>query len=148
MKQTTLIKTSDINKKWYVVDAEGQVLGRLATQIATILRGKHKPDYTFNMNNGDHVIVINAEKVVVTGKKFKDKTYYKHSMHPGGLSRTSFETRINLKPEAIIERAVRLMLSKNVQGSNQYRALHVYKGAAHPHQAQNPEVLNFNKGDN
>ncbi|QHX36145.1 50S ribosomal protein L13 [Spiroplasma sp. TIUS-1] len=141
MKQTTLIKSADINKKWWVVDAEGQTLGRMATQIAMILRGKHKADYTPHINNGDHVIVINAEKVLLTGKKEADKYYYRHSLHPGGLHKRNVATERELNPERIVERAVRLMLSKNVQGSSQFRALHVYAGETHPHEAQQPEVM-------
>lgn len=141
MKQTTLIKSADINKKWWVVDAEGQTLGRMATQIAMVLRGKNKVDYTPHINNGDHVIVINAEKVLLTGKKEADKYYYRHSLHPGGLHKRNVATERELNPERIVERAVRLMLSKNVQGSSQFRALHVYSGTEHPHEAQQPEVM-------
>ncbi|ATX70562.1 50S ribosomal protein L13 [Spiroplasma clarkii] len=149
MKQTTLIKTADIAKKWYVVDATDAILGRLSTEVATVLRGKHKPNYTPHINNGDHVIIINAEKVVLSGKKETDKNYYHHSMYPGGLKSRNVKTQRELFPERIVERAVRLMLPKNVQGGNQYRALHVYAGPEHPHQAQNPEVLviNTRKGD-
>lgn len=150
MKQTTLIKTSDINKKWYVIDATDAVLGRLSTQIATVLRGKHKPSFTPNINNGDHVIVINADKVKFTGKKETDKLYYRHSMYPGGLRSRNVKTTRELFPERIVERAVRLMLPKTVQGRNQFRALHVYAGTEHPHTAQQPEVMviKTNKGDN
>ncbi|AKU79377.1 50S ribosomal protein L13 [Spiroplasma turonicum] len=150
MKQTTLIKTADIAKKWYVVDASEQTLGRLSTEIAKILRGKHKPSFTPHINNGDHVIVINAEKVILSGNKEKDKNYYSHSFHPGGLKVRNVQTQRKLFPERIVERAVRLMLPKTVQGSNQYRALHVYAGSEHPHEAQQPEVLiiNTKKGVN
>lgn len=150
MKQTTMIKTADIAKKWYVVDAADMILGRMSTEVARVLRGKHKPTYTPHINNGDHVIIINAEKVILTGRKESDKIYYHHSMYPGGLKRRNVATQRDLFPERIIERAVRLMLPKNVQGANQYRALHVYAGPEHPHQAQNPEVLvlETRKGDN
>ncbi|AKX33797.1 50S ribosomal protein L13 [Spiroplasma litorale] len=150
MKQTTLIKTADIAKKWYVVDASEQTLGRLSTEIAKILRGKHKPSFTPHINNGDHVIVINADKVILSGNKEKDKKYYSHSFHPGGLKARNVETQRKLFPERIVERAVRLMLPKTVQGSSQYRALHVYAGTEHPHEAQKPEVLviNTKKGVN
>lgn len=149
MKQTTLIKTADIAKKWYVVDATDAILGRLSTEVATVLRGKHKPNFTPHINNGDHVIIVNAEKVVLSGKKETDKNYYHHSMYPGGLKSRNVKTQRELFPERIVERAVRLMLPKNVQGGNQYRALHVYAGPEHPHQAQNPEVLviNTRRGD-
>jgi large subunit ribosomal protein L13 len=150
MKQTTLIKVSDIDKKWYIVDAKDAILGRLASEVAKVLRGKHKPSFTPHINNGDHVIIINADKVRLTGKKESDKIYYHHSMYPGGLKRRNVATQRDLFPERIVERAVRLMLPKTVQGGNQYRALHVYAGETHPHDAQKPEVLviNTNKGDN
>lgn len=150
MRQTTLIKSADIAKKWYVVDAADAILGRLSTEVALVLRGKHKPNFTPHINNGDHVIIINAEKVVFTGKKEMNKNYYHHSMYPGGLKSRNVKTQRDLFPERIVERAVRLMLPKTVQGRNQYRALHVYAGSSHPHQAQNPEVLviNTRKGAN
>ncbi|AXK51041.1 50S ribosomal protein L13 [Spiroplasma alleghenense] len=141
MRQTTLIKTAEIAKKWYIVDAQDAIVGRLATQVAMVLRGKHKPTFTPHINNGDHVIIINADKVKFTGKKETDKNYYHHTMHPGGLRRRNVATQRELQPIKILEHAIRLMLPKNVQGSNQYRALHVYAGSEHPHQAQQPEIL-------
>ena len=143
MNQTTLIAAKDINKKWYVVDAAGQTVGRLATQVALVLRGKHKVDFTPYMNNGDHVIIINAEKAIFTGKKESDKTYYHHSMHPGGLRRRTVAVQRELDSTKILERAIKLMLPKNVQGGNQFRALHVFEGSEHPFAAQKPEVLNI-----
>lgn len=143
MKQTTLISAKDINKKWYIVDAEGQTVGRLATQVALVLRGKHKVDFTPHINNGDHVIIINAEKAIFSGKKESNKVYYHHSIHPGGLRRRTVAVQRELDATKILERAIRLMLPKNVQGANQYRALHVFEGSEHPYVAQKPEVLNI-----
>ncbi|WP_434335142.1 50S ribosomal protein L13 [Mycoplasma capricolum subsp. capricolum] len=149
MKQTTMISAKNINKKWYILDAENKTVGRLATQVALVLRGKHKVDFTPHINNGDHVIVINAEKAIFSGKKESNKFYYHHSMHPGGLKKRSVSVQRELDPTKILERAIRLMLPKNVQGSNQYRALHVFKGSEHPYAAQKPEVLEIStkKGD-
>lgn len=150
MKQTTLISTKDIKKDWYIIDAADQTVGRLATQVALILRGKNKVTFTPHINNGDHVIIINAEKAKFTGNKETDKNYYHHSMHPGGLRRRSVATQRELDARKILERAIKLMLPKNVQGANQFRALHVFVGSQHPYAAQKPEVLvfNTNKGDN
>ncbi|WP_342268738.1 50S ribosomal protein L13 [Spiroplasma endosymbiont of Aspidapion aeneum] len=140
MNQTTLIKTADINKKWYLIDAKDLVLGRLSSEIAIILRGKTKSDFTPHINNGDRVIVINADKIYLSGKKEIDKTYYHHSGYPGGLKKRKVNTQRELFPERIIERAVRLMLPKTKVGANQFRSLYVYKGSDHPHQAQNPII--------
>jgi large subunit ribosomal protein L13 len=149
MKQTTLITAKEIKKDWYVVDAAGQTVGRLATQVATVLRGKHKPTFTPHINNGDHVIVINAEKAIFSGKKESNKNYYHHSLHPGGLKSKNVATMRKDKPEFILERAIRLMLPKNVQGGNQYRALHVIVGPEHPYAAQKPkELVLQSKGEN
>ncbi|ATZ18555.1 50S ribosomal protein L13 [Williamsoniiplasma somnilux] len=149
MKQTTLISAKDIKKDWYIVDAEGQTVGRLATQVALILRGKNKVTFTPHINNGDHVIIINAEKAIFTGNKESDKNYYHHSMHPGGLRRRNVATQRELDARKILERAIKLMLPKNVQGANQFRALHVFAGTEHPYAAQKPEVLviNTKKGE-
>ncbi|WP_031542151.1 50S ribosomal protein L13 [Mesoplasma photuris] len=144
MNQTTLISAKDIKKDWYIVDAADQTVGRLATQVATVLRGKNKPSFTPHINNGDHVIIINAEKVKFTGKKESDKTYYHHSMHPGGLRRRTVDTQRELDARKILERAIKLMLPKNVQGANQFRALHVFVGSEHPYAAQKPTVLEIN----
>ncbi|AUF83340.1 50S ribosomal protein L13 [Mesoplasma syrphidae] len=150
MNQTTLISAKDIDKKWYIVDAADQTVGRLATQVAMVLRGKNKPNFTPHINNGDHVIIINAEKAKFTGKKESDKTYYHHSMHPGGLRRRTVAVQRELDARKILERAIKLMLPKNVQGGNQFRALHVFVGENHPYAAQKPVVLEVNtkKGDN
>lgn len=128
--------------KWYVVDADGKVLGRLCTAIAHVLRGKHRPDFTPHVDCGDHVIVINAEKVRVTGDKAETKEYSRYSNYPGGLKTTLYKDMMDTHPERIIEIAVKGMLPKNKLGRALYRKLHVYTGADHPHKAQQPETLN------
>jgi len=134
-------KKGEIESKWYVVDAEGQVLGRLASRIATILRGKHKPQYTPFLDVGDHVIVINAAKVVLTGNKLDGKVYYRHSGYPGGLKETSCRRLMETHPERVIMTAVKGMLPHNALGRALLKKLRVYAGADHPHDAQNPEPL-------
>jgi len=128
---------------WFVVDAAGQTLGRLASQVASRLRGKHKPEYTPHVDTGDYIVVINAEKVKVTGNKTKAKIYYNHSGYPGGLKETSFEKLLAKHPTRIIEIAVKGMLPKNPLGRAMYRKLKVYAGIAHPHDAQQPQLLDF-----
>ena len=138
--RTYMAKPNEVERKWYVVDAEGKTLGRLASEVAAILRGKHKPTYTPHVDTGDHVIIINAEKVELTGKKLTNKLYYRHSLHPGGLKvRTALEMRTNY-PEKMLELAVRGMLPKGRLGRQMFKKLHVYRGSEHPHQAQKPEV--------
>ncbi|MGE5593493.1 MAG: 50S ribosomal protein L13 [Betaproteobacteria bacterium] len=127
--------------EWYVVDAEGKTLGRLASQVASVIRGKHKPTYTPSLDTGDHVIVINAEKVRVTGNKAKQKLYYRHSGYPGGLRAVPYEVMMSKKPEAVIEHAVRGMLPHNRLGRSLWKKLKVYRGAEHPHAAQKPKPL-------
>ena len=140
--KTYSAKPSDIERKWYVVDADGLVLGRMAAVIATRLRGKHKTIYTPHMDCGDNVIVINAEKVKLTGNKRADKTYYWHTGYPGGIkSRTAGSILDGNHPERVVEKAVERMISRNPLGRKQMKKLHVYAGAAHPHDAQQPEVL-------
>lgn len=140
MRTTYMAKESEIVRKWYVVDAEGQTLGRLASEVATILRGKNKPTFTPHVDTGDHVIIINASKVELTGKKLTDKIYYRHSQHPGGLkTRTALEMRTNYA-EKMLELAIKGMLPKNSLGRQTFKKLHVYAGSEHPHQAQQPEV--------
>jgi large subunit ribosomal protein L13 len=140
MRTTYMAKPNEVERKWYVVDAEGKTLGRLASEVAAILRGKHKPTYTPHVDTGDHVIIINAEKIELTGKKLTDKLYYRHSLHPGGLKvRTALEMRTNY-PEKMLELAVRGMLPKGRLGRQMFKKLHVYRGSEHPHQAQKPEV--------
>ncbi|BAB03887.1 50S ribosomal protein L13 [Halalkalibacterium halodurans] len=140
MRTTYMAKPNEVERKWYVVDAEGQTLGRLASEVASILRGKHKPTYTPHVDTGDHVIIINAEKIHLTGNKLQDKIYYRHSGHPGGLKETrAADMRAN-KPEKMLELAIKGMLPKNTLGRKQGMKLHVYAGSEHKHQAQKPEV--------
>jgi len=140
MRTTFMANANNIERKWYVIDAEGKTLGRLASEVASILRGKNKPTFTPHVDTGDNVILINASKIELTGKKLTDKIYYRHSMHPGGLkSRTALEMRTNY-PERMLELAIKGMLPKNSLGRQMFRKLHVYAGSEHPHQAQQPEV--------
>lgn len=140
MRTTFMANDSTVERKWYVVDAEGQRLGRLASEIATILRGKHKPTYTPHVDTGDHVIIVNAEKVELTGNKINDKKYYRHSGYTGGIKeRNANEMRTN-HPEQMIEIAVRGMLPKGPLGRKMFKKLHVYRGPEHKNQAQKPEV--------
>jgi large subunit ribosomal protein L13 len=143
MKKTYSAKPGDIEHSWYLVDADGQTLGRMASQIASILRGKHKPIFTPHMDCGDYVIVVNAEKVHVTGNRMDDKMYYRHSGYPGGLKQTPLREMLKTKPEMVIEEAVRRMLPKNNLGRHMLKKLRVYAGPEHQHQAQNPEPLEF-----
>ena len=146
MKQeriTRFIKTEDADKKWYIVDAKDQVLGRLAAEIARVIRGKNKPTFTPNMDTGDFVIVINAEKVKLTGKRETQKTYFSHSMYPGGAKFRSFQEVMAKNPEFAIETAVKGMLPKTKLGKHIIKKLKVYAGEIHPHTAQKPEVLSF-----
>lgn len=134
-------KPADIERSWWVVDAAGLPLGRLASEVAQILRGKHKPTYAPHMDTGDHVIVVNAARVAVTSEKGQQKIYYRHSGYPGGIKAETFEALKERRPEAIVERAVRGMLPKNKLGRQMARKLKVYAGPEHPHQAQNPSRL-------
>lgn len=136
-------KAGDVDAKWHVVDADGIVLGRLASQVATLLRGKHKPTFAPNFDNGDYVIVINAEKVVLTGNKWTEKTAYHHSGFPGGLKATSYQEMREKQPEKIIEKAVKGMMPHNRLSKQQLTKLKVYAGPEHPHAGQNPEVFEF-----
>ncbi|MBE3553752.1 MAG: 50S ribosomal protein L13 [Thermicanus sp.] len=128
------------NRKWYVIDAEGKTLGRLASEAALILRGKHKPTFTPHLDSGDHVIIINAEKVHLTGKKWTDKLYHFHSQYPGGLKTFTARDMIKNRPVKMVEMAIRGMLPKNRLGRQMFTKLKVYAGTEHPHQAQKPEV--------
>jgi len=141
MTRTYSAKEADIKRKWYVVDADGKTLGRLATQIANVLRGKHKPIFTPHVDTGDHVIVVNAEKIHLTGDKVRQKTYYRHSGYPGGLKSETVKDVLARKPSAVVERAIKGMLPKTTLGKQMARKLNVYAGPTHPHQAQQPEVL-------
>ena len=156
MKTTYMANPNTIERKWYVVDAEGKTLGRLAAEVAKVLRGKNKPTFTPHVDTGDHVIVVNAEKIRVTGKKLEQKEYFRHSGYPGGSRFTKLSMMIEMypefgrqinqmmlekQPERVVEMAVRGMLPKNKLGAQQYRKLNVYAGPEHPHAAQKPEVL-------
>lgn len=142
--KTYIPKLNEIEKKWYVVDAEGQTLGRLATQVAAILRGKHKPQFTPHLDTGDYVVVINAEKVHVTGKKGQQKLYSRHSGYPGGLRQISLDDLRRNHPDRIIRYAVWGMLPHNRLGRKLLKKLKVYAGSDHPHTAQQPEALELN----
>lgn len=137
-----MAKPEDIKKdrKWYILDAEGKVLGRLAVEAARILRGKHKPDFTPHVDTGDHVIVINAEKIVLTGNKLQNKQYIRHSLYPGGLKMMNYATLMNTRPHLAVEKAIVGMLPHNKLGAQMAKKLKVYSGTEHPHQAQKPEV--------
>ena len=139
--KTYSAKPLEVERKWYVVDAEGETLGRLAVRVANILRGKNKPEYTPNVDIGDFVIVINADKVVVSGKKETDKIYLHHTGYPGGLKTASFKEIMEKDPRIVIEHAVRGMLQHNTLGAEQFNKLKVYVGSEHPHAAQKPVVL-------
>ena len=143
--KTYIPKESEIQRDWYVVDAEDAILGRLSSQIAAILRGKHKPHFTPNMDVGDFVIVINAEKVQVTGGKPSQKIYYRHSRYPGGLRSRTFDEMIERFPERVIQTAVRGMLPKNALGKRMLKKLRVYVGPEHPHCGQQPQTLEFER---
>ena len=141
--KTFMANPAKIERKWYVVDAEGQTLGRLASEIAKVLRGKNKAIFTPHMDTGDYVIVINAEKIKVTGKKMDQKIYYRHSDYVGGMKETTLKEMLQKHPERVIEFAVKGMLPKGPLGREMYKKLHVYTGAEHAHAAQKPEVLTF-----
>jgi large subunit ribosomal protein L13 len=129
----------EVERKWHVIDAEGQTLGRLATEIARLLRGKNKPQYTPHVDTGDFVVVVNAEKVVVTGKKAEQKVYRRHTGYPGGLKETSYEVMLERKPTEILRKAVKGMMPRTRLGRQQFRKLKIYAGPEHPHEAQAPE---------
>lgn len=135
---TPVTRPSDVERRWYLVDATGHTLGRLATRIAHVLRGKHKPQYAPNIDTGDYVIVVNAAKIAVTGRKREQKTYYRHSGYPSGLSSILLEDQLDRHPDRVIEHAVRGMLPHNRLGRAQFKKLKVYGGADHPHEAQRP----------
>lgn len=141
--KTKSARKEDVNRKWYVVDGEGKVVGRLATEIATILRGKHKPDFTPHVDTGDNVIIINAEKVRFTGAKLKQKEYITFSGYPGGQKRRTAEEQFAKHPTRVMESAVRGMLPKTKLGRAMIKKLFVYEGSEHPHQAQKPETIKF-----
>ncbi len=142
-KVTKFFSTENVAKKWYIVDADGQTLGRLATKVAGIIRGKVKPEFTPNSDTGDFVVVINAEKILLTGKREELKRYYHYSGYPGGLKTRSFRDLVDKKPEYVIEQAVHGMLPKTRLGSQLCKKLKVYRGAVHPHDAQKPELISL-----
>lgn len=142
---TYMAKPEEIERDWFVVDAKGKTLGRLASEIAKVLRGKHKPIYTPHVDTGDHVIVVNAEKIKLTGRKMQQKKYHKHSEYPGGLKSINYEELLAEKPEKAIESAVKGMLPKNKLGRKMIKKLKVYAGPEHPHQAQQPEELDYDE---
>jgi len=142
-KMTPWYSTTEVEKKWYVVDASGKVLGRLATEVACIIRGKRKPEYSPNADTGDFVVVINADKVIVTGKRAELKVYKHHSGYPGGLKEKMYGDLIKTKPEFVIEHAVKGMLPKTRLGKKIFHHLKVYRGSEHPHSAQKPELISI-----
>jgi len=140
MRTTYMAKLNELQRKWYIIDGEGKVLGRLAAEAARILRGKHKPEFTPNVNTGDHVIIINADKVILTGKKLEQKMYYRHSGYPGGLKQIRYDKLMQTRPERAVQKAVTGMLPHNTLGRDMATKLRVYRGSDHPHQAQQPEA--------
>lgn len=142
MRKTFSLKTAEVDKKWVVIDAEGLVLGRLASLVANRLRGKHKPEYTPHIDCGDNIIIVNADKVALTGNKLDDKVYYWHTGHPGGIKeRTAGEFLAGRFPERVLEKAVQRMVPKGPLGRQQLKNLRIYAGPSHPHEAQTPEAL-------
>lgn len=141
--RTFIPKKGDIEKKWWLVNADGKILGRLATEVADILRGKKKPQFTTHMDTGDFVVVVNAEKIKVSGRKLDQKTYYSHSQYPGGLKEEKLKDLLERKPEDVIKKAVWGMIPKGTLGRSIYKKLKVYRGPSHPHEAQNPQEYQF-----
>jgi len=141
VEKTYVTKREDFEREWYVVDASGQTLGRLATQVARILRGKHKPIYSPSVDTGDYVVIVNAERIRVTGRKLDQKMYYRHSGYPGGLKEITLRNLLQKHPTRVIEHAVRGMLPKNRLGRRMFKKLKVYAGPDHPHAAQQPKPL-------
>ncbi len=139
--KTYVTKPADVERAWYVVDAEGQTLGRLASSVASILKGKHKPIYSPAVDCGDFVVVVNADKIAVTGRRLEQKKYYRHSLYIGGLKEITLRDQLQQHPERVVESAVRGMLPKNTLGRKMFKKLKVYAGTEHPHQAQQPQPL-------
>ena len=139
--KTTIIKEKDIKKDWYIIDATGKTLGRLASKVAHILMGKHKVNYVPHLDVGDYIVVINADKIVLTGKKLSKKIYYKHSGYPGGLKEKVYKELMEEKPEFVFKKAVKGMLPKNKLSRKMFKKLKVYSGSKHPHQAQNLKII-------
>jgi large subunit ribosomal protein L13 len=147
MGDTYMAKPKELGQTWYVIDADGQVLGRLASEVASVLRGKRRPTFTPSVDTGEHVIVVNAAKVRVTGDKLEQKVYYRHSGYPGGLKERRLKDLLREHPERVIEHAVRGMLPKNRLGRQLFKKLKVYAGAEHPHAAQKPVPLSLGRGE-
>ncbi|HHT50238.1 MAG TPA: 50S ribosomal protein L13 [Eubacteriaceae bacterium] len=143
--KTYMAKANEIERKWFIIDAEGKVLGRLASEVASILRGKNKPIYTPHVDTGDHVIILNADKVVLTGNKLEQKMYITHSQYPGGLKKVPYSKLMAEKPEKVVYEAIRGMLPHTKLGRKMIKKLRVYRGTEHPHEAQQPEVLEINE---
>lgn len=141
--KTTIIKEKDIKKDWYVIDATGKTLGRLASKVAHILMGKHKTNYVQHLDVGDYIVVINVDKIVLTGKKLSTKKYYKHSGYPGGLKEKVYKELMKEKPEFVFKKAVKGMLRKNKLGRKMFKKLKVYSDSKHPHQAQNLKIIDI-----
>ncbi|MDO8954283.1 MAG: 50S ribosomal protein L13 [Gammaproteobacteria bacterium] len=139
--KTFSAKNETVKRDWYIIDADGLVLGNLASQVASRLKGKHKPEYTPHVDTGDYIVVLNASKIKVTGNKAKNKTYYRHTGHPGGIKEITFEKLLQYKPEMVIEKAIKGMLPNNPLGREMFRKLKVYAGAEHPHAAQQPQIF-------
>ena len=141
--RTFIPKKDDIDQKWWLIDAEGRILGRMATEIADLIRGKRKPQFTSHLDTGDFVVVINAEKIKVTGRKLEQKKYYTHSLYPGGIKEETLKDLLEKKPEEVIKKAVWGMIPKGKLGRALYKKLKVYRGPSHPHEAQNPQEYKF-----
>jgi large subunit ribosomal protein L13 len=141
--RTYIPKKDDIEQKWWLVNAEGRILGRLATEVADLIRGKRKPQFTSHLDTGDFVVVVNAEKIKVTGRKLDQKKYYTHSLYPGGIKEESLKDLLARKPEEVIKKAVWGMVPKGKLGRALYKKLKVYRGPSHPHEAQNPQEYKF-----
>jgi large subunit ribosomal protein L13 len=141
--RTFIPKKDDIEQKWWLVNAEGRILGRMATEIADLIRGKRKPQFTSHLDTGDFVVVINAEKIKVTGRKLDQKKYYHHSLYPGGIKEITLKDLLATKPEEVIKKAVWGMVPKGKLGRALYKKLKVYRGPSHPHEAQNPQEYKF-----
>lgn len=141
--RTFIPKKGDIEKKWWLINADGKILGRLATEIADLLRGKKKPQFTSHLDTGDFVVVVNAEKIKVSGRKLDQKIYYSHSQYPGGLKEEKLKDLLERKPEDVIKKAVWGMIPKGTLGRSVYKKLKVYRGPGHPHEAQNPQEYQF-----
>lgn len=141
--RTFIPKKDDIEQKWWLIDAEGRILGRMATEIADLIRGKRKPQFTSHLDTGDFVVVINAEKIKVTGRKLEQKKYYSHSLYPGGIKEETLKDLLAKKPEEVIKKAVWGMVPKGKLGRALYKKLKVYRGPSHPHEAQNPQEYKF-----